>query len=118
MLLDDHALGIGLVVGLQVCRYFCDQSKLIHGSDRRTRLAPEYCMIDFRPTFPLKLTAPCSSSPGIIVANTHSVGASLMVWLASGLLAWTGASSFAELGYDEPYLNDSDSISFLGRVYH
>jgi len=26
------------------------------------------------------------------------VGASLLVWLASGLLAWTGASSFAELG--------------------
>jgi amino acid transporter len=32
------------------------------------------------------------------VANTHSVGASLLVWLISGLLAWTGASSFAELG--------------------
>lgn len=33
-----------------------------------------------------------------MVANTNSVGASLAVWLASGLLAWTGASSFAELG--------------------
>jgi amino acid transporter len=32
------------------------------------------------------------------VANTNSVGASLAVWLGSGLLAWTGASSFAELG--------------------
>ena len=42
---------------------------------------------------------PGSSSPGVIVANTHSVGASLAVWLAAGLLAWTGASSFAELGY-------------------
>ena len=39
-----------------------------------------------------------SSSPGAVVANTHSVGASLLVWLVSGLLAWTGASSFAELG--------------------
>ncbi|KAG6851004.1 hypothetical protein H0H93_004491 [Arthromyces matolae] len=38
------------------------------------------------------------SSPGIVVANTKSVGASLTVWLLSGLLAWTGASSFAELG--------------------
>ena len=39
-----------------------------------------------------------SSSPGVVVANTGSVGASLIVWLLSGLLAWTGASSFAELG--------------------
>ncbi|TFY62900.1 hypothetical protein EVG20_g6536 [Dentipellis fragilis] len=38
------------------------------------------------------------SSPGIVVANTDGVGASLAVWLVSGLLAWTGASSFAELG--------------------
>ncbi|TFY79409.1 hypothetical protein EWM64_g4606 [Hericium alpestre] len=38
------------------------------------------------------------SSPGVVVANTRSVGASLSVWLVSGLLAWTGASSFAELG--------------------
>ena len=36
------------------------------------------------------------------MANTHSVGASLAVWLASGLLAWTGASSFAELGSSIP----------------
>ncbi|KAF9218402.1 amino acid transporter [Gyrodon lividus] len=42
------------------------------------------------------------SSPGVVVANTHSVGASLTVWLASGLLAWTGASSFAELGSSIP----------------
>ncbi|TFK76407.1 L-methionine transporter [Pluteus cervinus] len=38
------------------------------------------------------------SSPGIVIANTQSVGASLCVWLISGLLAWTGASSYAELG--------------------
>ena len=43
-----------------------------------------------------------SSSPGVVVANTHSVGASLAVWLASGLLAWTGASSYAELGSSIP----------------
>jgi len=42
------------------------------------------------------------SSPGVVVANTHSVGASLTVWLVSGLLAWTGASSFAELGSSIP----------------
>ncbi|OCH94964.1 hypothetical protein OBBRIDRAFT_788707 [Obba rivulosa] len=42
------------------------------------------------------------SSPGVVIANTHSVGASLSVWLASGLLGWTGASSFAELGSSIP----------------
>jgi len=31
------------------------------------------------------------SSPGVVVAEVGSVGASLLVWLASGLLAWTGA---------------------------
>ncbi len=38
------------------------------------------------------------SSPGVIVAITGSPGASLVVWLVGGLLAWTGASSYAELG--------------------
>ncbi|RXK34828.1 L-methionine transporter [Tremella mesenterica] len=38
------------------------------------------------------------SSPGVVVAEVGSVGASLLVWIISGLLAWTGASSFAELG--------------------
>lgn len=42
------------------------------------------------------------SSPGVVVANTQSVGASLTVWVASGILAWTGASSFAELGSSIP----------------
>ncbi|KAI0341556.1 amino acid transporter [Trametopsis cervina] len=42
------------------------------------------------------------SSPGVVVANTHSVGASLAVWLGAGVLGWTGASSFAELGSSIP----------------
>ncbi|KAH9946044.1 L-methionine transporter [Epithele typhae] len=42
------------------------------------------------------------SSPGVVVANVHSVGASLLVWLAAGVLGWTGASSFAELGSSIP----------------
>ncbi|KAI0362205.1 amino acid transporter [Trametes cingulata] len=42
------------------------------------------------------------SSPGVVVANTQSVGASLLVWFASGVLGWTGASSFAELGSSIP----------------
>ncbi|KAN0076858.1 Amino acid permease domain containing protein [Tylopilus felleus] len=55
------------------------------------------------------------SSPGIIVANTHSVGASLTVWLASGLLAWTGASSFAELGSSIPL--DGGPQAYLSYAY-
>ncbi|KAI0374983.1 amino acid transporter [Pilatotrama ljubarskyi] len=42
------------------------------------------------------------SSPGVVVANTQSVGASLLVWFAAGVLGWTGASSFAELGSSIP----------------
>ncbi|KAI0331152.1 amino acid transporter [Cubamyces sp. BRFM 1775] len=42
------------------------------------------------------------SSPGVVVANTQSVGASLSVWVAAGVLGWTGASSFAELGSSIP----------------
>ncbi|WWC89749.1 uncharacterized protein L201_004675 [Kwoniella dendrophila CBS 6074] len=38
------------------------------------------------------------SSPGVVVGEVGSVGASLGVWLMSGILAWTGASSYAELG--------------------
>ncbi|KAF8320042.1 L-methionine transporter [Clavulina sp. PMI_390] len=38
------------------------------------------------------------SAPGVVIADVKSVGAALTVWLISGVLAWTGASSFAELG--------------------
>lgn len=31
------------------------------------------------------------SSPGVVVAEVGSPGASLIVWVASGVLAWTGA---------------------------
>lgn len=31
------------------------------------------------------------SSPGVVVAEVGSTGASLMVWILSGILAWTGA---------------------------
>lgn len=51
-----------------------------------------------------------SSSPGVVIANTNSVGASLIVWLIAGLLGWTGASSFAELGTAIP-LNGGPQVS-------
>ncbi|KAF5380933.1 hypothetical protein D9615_003981 [Tricholomella constricta] len=55
------------------------------------------------------------SSPGIVVANTNSVGASLTVWLLSGLLAWTGASSFAELGSAIPL--NGGAQAYLSYAY-
>ncbi|KAF8077916.1 L-methionine transporter [Lyophyllum atratum] len=55
------------------------------------------------------------SSPGIVVANTQSVGASLTVWLLSGLLAWTGASSFAELGSAIPL--NGGAQAYLSYAY-
>jgi amino acid transporter len=56
-----------------------------------------------------------SSSPGVVVANTQSVGASLMVWLISGILAWTGASSFAELGSAIP--QNGGAQAYLSYAY-
>ncbi|KAL5598959.1 hypothetical protein BROUX41_003722 [Berkeleyomyces rouxiae] len=38
------------------------------------------------------------TSPGSIDTNVPSPGAALAVWLVGGLLAWTGASTVAELG--------------------
>jgi L-type amino acid transporter 9 len=38
------------------------------------------------------------TSPGSIDANVPSPGAALIVWLVGGVLAWTGASTLAELG--------------------
>ncbi|KMU89265.1 solute carrier family 7 [Coccidioides immitis H538.4] len=38
------------------------------------------------------------SSPGRVSTNTGSPGASLIIWAVAGVLAWTGAASYAELG--------------------
>ncbi|KAJ9107294.1 hypothetical protein QFC21_000744 [Naganishia friedmannii] len=55
------------------------------------------------------------SSPGVIVHSTKSVGSSLIVWLVSGLLAWTGASSFAELGCAIPL--NGGAQAYLAYAY-
>ncbi|UZJ57413.1 hypothetical protein CBS101457_006733 [Exobasidium rhododendri] len=49
-------------------------------------------------TVGLQIGSGIFSSPGVVTINTGSIGASMIVWLMSGVLAWTGASSFAELG--------------------
>ncbi|KAH8116943.1 L-methionine transporter [Phellopilus nigrolimitatus] len=56
------------------------------------------------------------SSPGVVVANIHSVGASLIVWLTAGLLGWTGASSFAELGSAIPV--NGGAQAYLAYAYN
>jgi solute carrier family 7 (L-type amino acid transporter), member 9/15 len=38
------------------------------------------------------------TSPGSVDTNVPSPGAALVVWLVGGGLAWTGASTMAELG--------------------
>ncbi|KAK4193162.1 amino acid permease-domain-containing protein [Podospora australis] len=38
------------------------------------------------------------TSPGSIDTNVPSPGAALLIWLVGGVLAWTGASTMAELG--------------------
>ncbi|SPO04323.1 related to large neutral amino acid transporter [Cephalotrichum gorgonifer] len=38
------------------------------------------------------------TSPGAIDTNVPSPGVSLLIWLIGGVLAWTGASTLAELG--------------------
>ncbi|WVQ78463.1 hypothetical protein IAT38_000549 [Cryptococcus sp. DSM 104549] len=49
------------------------------------------------------------SSPGVVVQEVGSVGASLLVWIMSGVLAWTGASSYAELGCAIPLSGGSQA---------
>ncbi|KIM24009.1 hypothetical protein M408DRAFT_332062 [Serendipita vermifera MAFF 305830] len=56
------------------------------------------------------------SSPGVVLADSGSVGASLLVWIVSGVLAWTGASSFAELGSAIPLSGGAQA--YLAYAYN
>lgn len=62
------------------------------------------------------------TSPGSIDSNVPSPGDALVVWLVGGVLAWTGASTLAELGTAipgeggvQPYLKHiyGDAFGFL-----
>ncbi|KAF3483672.1 B(0,+)-type amino acid transporter 1 [Arthroderma uncinatum] len=55
------------------------------------------------------------SSPGQVNHNAGSPGASLIVWVVAGLLAWTGASSYAELGGAIP-LNGGAQV-YLSKIF-
>lgn len=55
------------------------------------------------------------SSPASVNSNAGSPGAALVVWLIAGLLAWTGAASYAELGGAIP-LNGGAQV-YLSKIF-
>ncbi|KAF7187686.1 Y+L amino acid transporter 2 [Pseudocercospora fuligena] len=55
------------------------------------------------------------SSPASVNLNAGSPAAALMVWVISGVLAWTGAASYAELGGAIP-LNGGAQI-YLSKIF-
>jgi amino acid transporter len=55
------------------------------------------------------------SSPGLVSSHAGSPGASLIVWTLAGVLAWTGAASYAELGGAIP-LNGGSQV-YLAKIF-
>lgn len=55
------------------------------------------------------------SSPASVNSNAGSPGAALIVWVISGVLAWTGAASYAELGGAIP-LNGGPQV-YLSKIF-
>ncbi|EXJ66125.1 uncharacterized protein A1O5_10740 [Cladophialophora psammophila CBS 110553] len=55
------------------------------------------------------------SSPAQVNSHVGSPGAALLVWTISGLLAWTGAASYAELGGAIP-LNGGAQV-YLSKIF-
>jgi Amino acid permease len=55
------------------------------------------------------------SSPAQVNMNAGSPGASLLVWIIAGLLAWTGAASYAELGGAIPL--NGGSQAYLSKIF-
>jgi amino acid transporter len=55
------------------------------------------------------------SSPSQVNSNVGSPGASLLVWVVSGVLVWTGASSYIELGSAIP-LNGGAQV-YLSKIF-
>ncbi|KAF5026529.1 hypothetical protein F66182_1389 [Fusarium sp. NRRL 66182] len=55
------------------------------------------------------------SSPGSVSSRVGSPGAALVVWVIAGILAWTGAASYAELGGAIP-LNGGAQV-YLAKTF-
>lgn len=56
------------------------------------------------------------SSPSQVNANIGSPGGALIIWVVAGVLAWTGAASYAELGGAIP-LNGGAQV-YLSKIFH
>ena len=56
------------------------------------------------------------SSPSEIDKNSPSPGAATIVWIVGGIIAWTGAASFAELGAAIPV--NGGMQEYLGYIYN
>ncbi|KAM0301948.1 hypothetical protein HYE67_004284 [Fusarium culmorum] len=56
------------------------------------------------------------SSPGAVSSKVGSPGAAVLVWIIAGILAWTGAASYAELGGAMP-LNGGAQV-YLAKTFH
>lgn len=56
------------------------------------------------------------SSPSQVNFNVGSPGGALIVWVIAGVLAWTGAASYAELGGAIP-LNGGSQV-YLAKIFH
>ncbi|KAL4899249.1 hypothetical protein BDW74DRAFT_171622 [Aspergillus multicolor] len=55
------------------------------------------------------------SSPSQVNANAGSPGGALIAWLIAGLLAWTGAASYAELGGAIPL--NGGAQAYLSKIF-
>ncbi|KAH6668100.1 amino acid/polyamine transporter I [Plectosphaerella plurivora] len=55
------------------------------------------------------------TSPGSIDTNVPSPGVALIIWLVGGILAWTGATTFAELGTAIP--GEGGVQPYLQHIY-
>jgi amino acid transporter len=55
------------------------------------------------------------ASPSQVNSNAGSPGASLIVWVVAGILTWTGAASYAELGGAIP-LNGGAQV-YLAKIF-
>ena len=55
------------------------------------------------------------SSPSQVNINAGSPGAALIIWVVAGILAWTGAASYAELGGAIP-LNGGAQV-YLSKIF-
>lgn len=55
------------------------------------------------------------SSPSQVNVNAGSPGAALIIWTIAGVLAWTGAASFAELGGAIPL--NGGAQAYLSKIF-